>query len=74
MTTFATMLRQFRVAAALSQEALAKRCRISSDTIAALERGRRRAPRQQMVGSAGQDAVHRGGSVRPSSMARVPAE
>ena len=49
MRTFGTLLRQFRVAAALSQEALAERCRISPDTIAALERGRRLAPRLSTV-------------------------
>ena len=47
--TFGSLLRQFRVAAALSQEALAERCRISPDTIAALERGRRLAPRLATV-------------------------
>lgn len=49
MTTFGTLLRQFRVGAALSQEALAERCRISPGTIAALERGRRQAPRLSTV-------------------------
>ena len=49
MRTFGSLLRQFRVAAALSQEALAERCRISPDTIAALERGRRLAPRLATV-------------------------
>ncbi len=49
MRTFGTLLRHFRVAAALSQEALAERCRMSPDTIAALERGRRLAPRLSTV-------------------------
>jgi predicted ATPase/transcriptional regulator with XRE-family HTH domain len=47
--TFADLLYRFRVAASLTQEALADRCRISSDTVAALEQGRRRAPRLSTV-------------------------
>ena len=42
---FGELLRQHRMAAGLSQEALAERARISSDAVAALERGRRAAPR-----------------------------
>jgi predicted ATPase/transcriptional regulator with XRE-family HTH domain len=47
--TFADLLYRFRVAASLTQEALADRCRISPDTIAALEQGKRRAPRLSTV-------------------------
>ena len=43
------LLRRFRVAAGLTQEALAERARVSADTIAALEQGRRRAPRLSTV-------------------------
>ncbi len=43
------LLRRFRVAAGLTQEALAERARVSPDTIAALEQGRRRAPRLSTV-------------------------
>jgi predicted ATPase/transcriptional regulator with XRE-family HTH domain len=47
--TFGQMLRRFRVATSLTQEALADRCGLSADTIAALERGRRMAPRLSTV-------------------------
>ncbi len=47
--TFAELLHQFRVSASLTQEALADRCRLSPDTIAALEQGKRRAPRLSTV-------------------------
>jgi predicted ATPase/transcriptional regulator with XRE-family HTH domain len=43
-STFGTLLRHFRLAANLSQEALAERARISVETIGALERGARRSP------------------------------
>jgi len=47
--TFATLLRRYRLAASLSQEALAERARLSTAAIAALERGRRTAPRPDTV-------------------------
>jgi predicted ATPase/transcriptional regulator with XRE-family HTH domain len=47
--SFAELLRRFRVGASLTQEALAERCRLSPATIAALETGRRRAPRLSTV-------------------------
>jgi predicted ATPase/transcriptional regulator with XRE-family HTH domain len=47
--SFGELLRQFRVAASLTQEALAGRCRISPATIAAIEQGRRKAPRLSTV-------------------------
>jgi non-specific serine/threonine protein kinase len=43
--SFGALLRQYRLAASLSQEALAERARMSVTAIAALERGRRVAPR-----------------------------
>jgi transcriptional regulator with XRE-family HTH domain len=43
------MLRRCRLAAGLSQEALAERARISVEAISTLERGRRTAPRPQTV-------------------------
>jgi transcriptional regulator with XRE-family HTH domain len=43
--SFGALLRRFREAAALTQEALAERASVSSTAIAALERGRNRAPR-----------------------------
>jgi transcriptional regulator with XRE-family HTH domain len=55
--TFAELLRQFRVAASLTQEGLAERCRLSPATIAALETGRRRAPRLSTVADIA-DALH----------------
>jgi DNA-binding CsgD family transcriptional regulator/transcriptional regulator with XRE-family HTH domain/tetratricopeptide (TPR) repeat protein len=47
--SFGDLLRRFRVAASLTQEALADRCRISPATIAAIEQGRRIAPRLSTV-------------------------
>jgi predicted ATPase/transcriptional regulator with XRE-family HTH domain len=47
--SFGDLLRSFRIAASLTQEALAERCRISPNTIAALEQGRRRGPRLSTV-------------------------
>jgi transcriptional regulator with XRE-family HTH domain len=46
---FGDLLRGFRVAASLTQEELAEPCRISPATVAALEQGRRRAPRLSTV-------------------------
>ena len=47
--TFGALLRRFRLAASLSQEALAERANISASTIAALERGRHNNPRPETV-------------------------
>jgi predicted ATPase/transcriptional regulator with XRE-family HTH domain len=47
---FGALLRQFRVIAGLSQEALAQRARLSVDAVAALERGRRTRPRAFTLG------------------------
>ncbi len=46
---FGTLLRQYRVAAGLSQEALAERARLSSHGVSALERGYRRTPQRETV-------------------------
>jgi predicted ATPase/transcriptional regulator with XRE-family HTH domain len=46
---FGDLLRRFRIKASLTQEALAERSRISPATIAALEQGRRTAPRLSTV-------------------------
>jgi len=46
---FGTLLRQFRLKADLSQEALAERARMSVVTVGALERGVRRAPYRDTV-------------------------
>jgi transcriptional regulator with XRE-family HTH domain len=46
---FGKLLRQFRIAKGLSQEALAERARISLDTVGALERGRRQAPHRETL-------------------------
>ena len=48
-TTFAALLRQFRSAAALSQEELAERAGLSRRGISDLERGLRQAPRLETV-------------------------
>ena len=47
---FSTLLRRFRLAAGMSQEALAARSGLSTDAIAALERGRRTRPRAFTLG------------------------
>ncbi|HZV76180.1 MAG TPA: helix-turn-helix transcriptional regulator [Candidatus Babeliales bacterium] len=41
---FGVLLRRHRLAAGLSQEALAERAQMSSDSISSLERGHRRTP------------------------------
>ncbi len=46
---FARLLRYHRLAAGLSQEALAERARMSADGISALERGQRRTPRRETL-------------------------
>lgn len=46
---FGTLLRRHRLAAGLSQEALADRARMSSEGISALERGHRRTPQRETV-------------------------
>ena len=46
---FGTLLRYFRLAAGVSQEALAERAGLSAKTIAALETGARKAPYQRTV-------------------------
>jgi predicted ATPase/DNA-binding XRE family transcriptional regulator len=46
---FGVLLRQYRLAAGLSQEALAERARLSSDGISALERGHRRTPQRETL-------------------------
>ncbi|PSK98683.1 putative ATPase [Haloactinopolyspora alba] len=46
---FASLLRRHRASAGLSQEELAGRASLSADAVAALERGRRRAPRPLTV-------------------------
>ncbi len=46
---FAALLREYRLAAGLSQEALAERARMSSNGISALERGYRRTPQRETL-------------------------
>jgi non-specific serine/threonine protein kinase len=46
---FGQLLREFRLAAGLSQEALAERAAVSADGISVLERGARRAPHRDTV-------------------------
>src|SRR4051794_6562868 len=47
--TFGALLRQYRLAASLSQEALGALAGLSATAIAALERGRRKTPRPSTV-------------------------
>ncbi|HWE62139.1 MAG TPA: tetratricopeptide repeat protein [Chloroflexota bacterium] len=49
LTTFAGLLQRYRLAAGLSQEALAERAGLSVAAISSLERGRRTAPRPDTV-------------------------
>lgn len=49
VSPFGRLLRRYRLAAGLSQEALAERAGLSSDAVASLERGRRTAPRADTV-------------------------
>ncbi|MFZ1019206.1 MAG: helix-turn-helix transcriptional regulator, partial [Candidatus Cybelea sp.] len=46
---FGVLLRHHRLAAGLSQEALAERARMSADGISALERGHRRTPQRETL-------------------------
>ena len=46
---FGPLLRRYRLAASLSQAALAERAGLSTDAITALERGRRTSPRLETV-------------------------
>jgi predicted ATPase/transcriptional regulator with XRE-family HTH domain len=46
---FGALLRRYRRAAALSQEALAERARISTEGVSALERGYRRSPQRETL-------------------------
>lgn len=46
---FGTLLRRYRLAAGLSQEALAERARMSPDAISVLERGYRRKPQRETL-------------------------
>ncbi len=47
--SFGTLLREFRIAAQLSQEALAERATMSADGISSLERGINRAPQRETL-------------------------
>jgi DNA-binding XRE family transcriptional regulator len=48
-SAFGALLRRHRLAAGLSQEALAERATLSTDGISALERGHRRTPQRQTI-------------------------
>ena len=48
-SAFGSLLRRYRMAAGLSQEALAERARISVQGIGALERGDRRTPQRETL-------------------------
>src|SRR5271156_4647854 len=74
---FGTTLRRHRLAASLTQEALAERAGISATAIAALERGRRRAPRlttlRQLGEALGLDAAELADLSETASMEIDPA-
>jgi len=61
--TFGEILREFRVAAGLSQETLAERARLSAGAISTLERSARRAPQQQTLALIA-EALHLGSKDR----------
>jgi predicted ATPase/DNA-binding XRE family transcriptional regulator len=75
---FGSLLRRYRLAAGLSQDALAERARVSSNGISALERGRRRIPQREtlelLAGALALNAEQRrtfeGAAVRTSSPRR----
>lgn len=82
VTAFGPLLRRLRMAAGLSQEALAERARISTEAVGALERGTRQAPQRQtlalLIEALGVDGSEREGleraAVRPSSPRRRRSE
>jgi predicted ATPase/DNA-binding XRE family transcriptional regulator len=65
---FGKLLRQLRIDARLSQEALAERARISLDTVGALERGRRQAPHRDTLA-----LISEGLGLAPEDHARLEA-
>jgi predicted ATPase/transcriptional regulator with XRE-family HTH domain len=77
--TFGALLRQYRLAAGLSQEALAERARVSVNGISALERGYRRTPQHEtlalLAGALALDVEQRrefeGAAVRSGTMRRA---
>lgn len=46
---FGTLLRELRLGAGLSQEALAEQARLAAETISGLERGKRKVPYRETV-------------------------
>jgi transcriptional regulator with XRE-family HTH domain/tetratricopeptide (TPR) repeat protein len=70
---FGAILRRERIAAALTQERLAERARISATGIAALEAGRRKAPRATTVALL-IDALHLDGDAKARLIAAAAAE
>src|SRR5579859_6484950 len=73
---FGTLLRQYRLAAGWSQETLAERASISVETVSALERGTRRAPRPDTVAllieALALDGANRADLIRAAGRARFP--
>lgn len=73
---FGSLLRRLRLAAGLSQEALAGRAEVSSDAVASLERGRRRVPRpdtfRRLLDALGADSAER--VLLAQAAARGPAD
>jgi hypothetical protein len=55
---FGDLLKRLRMAADLSQEALAERARMSAHAISSLERGARRAPYRDTPGGMGMPSRH----------------
>jgi transcriptional regulator with XRE-family HTH domain len=73
--SFGVLLRRHRLAASLSQEVLGERARLSANAIAALERGRRTAPRSatvvQLAGALGLTKTDRGTLIAAAARARA---
>lgn len=76
VTAFGPQLRRLRMAAGLSQEALAERARISTEAVGALERGTRQAPQRQtlalLIEALGVEGPEREGLERAAVRASSP--
>ena len=78
VSEFGTLLKRFRLAANLSQEALAERAGLSVRAISDLERGARRTPRPETIALLAEalalSAADRAALVAPVLRRRLPAE
>lgn len=70
---FGALLRRYRLAAGLTQEALAERAGLSGDAVGVLERGARQAPTRRPSPSSPAPSAYRRRSGRASSPPPDPA-